>query len=191
MKPGMAVLDACSCPGGKSFASAISMQNCGSIVSCDIHEKKLGLVRSGAERLGIGIIQTACMDAKRFEPNFAERFDVVIADVPCSGMGVIAKKPEIRGKTWDEISGMPAIQADILQNLSRYVKPGGVLLYSTCTVIKEENEGVVNAFLDDNKDFTAEAFAAGNICAEDGMYTFWPNVDGTDGFFAAKLRKKL
>lgn len=191
VKPGMAVLDACSCPGGKSFASAISMQNCGSIVSCDIHEKKLGLVRSGAERLGIGIIQTACMDAKRFEPNFAERFDVVIADVPCSGMGVIAKKPEIRGKTWDEISGMPAIQADILQNLSRYVRPGGVLLYSTCTVIKEENEGVVNAFLDDNKDFTAEAFAAGNICAEDGMYTFWPNIDGTDGFFAAKLRKKL
>lgn len=187
---GMAVLDACSCPGGKSFAAAIAMLNEGSIRSCDIHEKKLNLVISGAERLGINIISTEAMDARTFSEDYEEKFDVVIADVPCSGIGVVAKKPEIRNKTWNEISSMPQIQADILENLSRYVKPGGVILYSTCTIIKEENEDVVSAFLGKRVDFKAEAFSLGSIQAAEGMYTFWPNIDGTDGFFAAKLRKE-
>jgi len=188
-KPGMKVLDCCSSPGGKSFAAAIAMANEGSILSCDIHEKKLRLVRSGAERLGISIIETSPMDARSFKEDMENAFDLVIADVPCSGIGVIAKKPEIRNKTWDEIKSLPAIQRDIISNVSRYVAPGGTLLYSTCTVIKEENEDVVNAFLSENKDFVAEPFELCGIMAENGMYTFWPNIDGSDGFFAAKLRR--
>ncbi|MBQ9685795.1 MAG: 16S rRNA (cytosine(967)-C(5))-methyltransferase RsmB [Oscillospiraceae bacterium] len=187
---GMRVLDACACPGGKTFAAAIRMQNQGEILSCDIHEKKLGLVLSGARRLGIDIVSTRAMDARSYDPTLSARFDLVIADVPCSGFGVIGKKPEIRNKNRDDIAALPEIQRAILDNLSRYVAPGGVLLYSTCTVLREENEDVVTAFLSEHWDFTAEPFLVGDIYADKGMYTFWPNVDGTDGFFAAKLRKQ-
>lgn len=189
-KAGMRVLDACSCPGGKSFAAAIAMENCGSILSCDIHEKKLRLVRDGAQRLGIDIIETAAMDARAFRAELAESFDIVIADVPCSGFGVIAKKPEIRSKTPESIAELPKIQGEILDNVSKYVCPGGVLLYSTCTVTAEENENTVKAFLERNGEYTAEPFEVCGVSAPEGMYTFWPNVDGTDGFFAAKLRKR-
>lgn len=188
-KPGMKVLDCCSSPGGKSFAAAINMENSGSILSCDIHDKKLKLVRSGAERLGIDIIETQAMDARIFVEELVGAFDLVVADVPCSGIGVIAKKPEIRNKSWDEIKNLPAIQMDIIRNVSRYVSPGGALLYSTCTVIKEENEDIVSAFLRENDSFVLEAFSVEGLDAESGMYSFWPNVDNTDGFFAAKLRR--
>ena len=187
--PGMKVLDCCASPGGKSFASAIKMGNEGRIISCDIHEKKLRLVRSGAERLGIGIIETEGLDARQFKAEFENDFDLVIADVPCSGLGVIAKKPEIRNKDYRTLQGLPAIQRDILQNISRYVKPGGAILYSTCTILKEENEDIVLDFIEKNHNFVLEKFDICGISAESGMYTFWPNVDGTDGFFAAKLRK--
>ena len=189
-KAGMRVLDACSCPGGKSFAAAIAMENRGSILACDIHEKKLRLVRDGAQRLGIDIIETAAMDAREFKAELAESFDTVIADVPCSGFGVIAKKPEIRSKTPESIAELPKIQGEILDNVSKYVRPGGVLLYSTCTVTAEENENTVKAFLERNGEYTAEPFEVCGVSAPDGMYTFWPNVDGTDGFFAAKLRRR-
>ena len=188
-KPGMRVLDCCSSPGGKSFAAAIAMNNEGSILSCDIHEKKLKLVRSGAERLGIDIISTEAMDARSFDTKLENAFELVVADVPCSGIGVIAKKPEIRNKSWDEIKSLPEIQRAILDNVSRYVAPGGTLLYSTCTVIKEENEDVVKAFLDNNDGFSLVPFELCGINSENGMYTFWPNVDGGDGFFAAKLKR--
>lgn len=188
-EPGMSVLDACSAPGGKSFAASIRMKGRGSVLSCDIHDKKLKLVSAGAERLGINIISTAAMDARKRGAALERSFDVVIADVPCSGLGVIAKKPEIRGKTEAEISALPEIQRDILDNLSAYVKPGGVLLYSTCTVLRAENEDVVNAFLADHGEFVPEGFDAGGVTEPGGMYCFWPNVDGTDGFFAAKLRR--
>ena len=188
---GMRVLDACSCPGGKSFAAAIRMENRGGILSCDIHEKKLRVLQGGAERLGIGIIETRPMDARAFDPTLENAFDLVIADVPCSGLGVIAKKPEIRSKDPAELQGLPAIQSEILENLSRYVKPGGTLLYSTCTVVKEENEGVALRFLETHKNYEPEAFACCGITSDSGMYTFWPNVDETDGFFAAKLKRTV
>ena len=191
LKPGMQVLDACAAPGGKSFAAAIAMENQGSILACDIHEKKLPLIQSGAQRLGVEILSTRQADARQPLPELQGRFDAVIADVPCSGLGVIRKKPEIREKTGEETARLPQIQRDILDKLSRCVKPGGLLLYSTCTVVREENEDVVGWFLRRHSEFEAEEFSVGARSAEKGMYTFWPNVDGTDGFFAAKLRRKI
>lgn len=189
VKPGMRVLDACSAPGGKSMTMALNMQNRGSIISCDIQEKKLRLINENASRLGVQIISTRACDGREFVPEFENAFDVVMADVPCSGMGVIAKKPEIRQKSEEEIAALPAIQSAILENLSRYVKPGGALVYSTCTVLKAENEEIVSAFLEKHSDFKPDALQLGELFFENGMHTFWPNVDGTDGFFAARLIK--
>ncbi len=188
-KPGMKVLDACAAPGGKSFASAINMDNKGSILSCDIHEKKLSLIEAGAERLGIEIISTRANDARKPDESLKKAFDLVIADVPCSGLGVIGKKPEIRQKDEKEIANLPQIQKDILHTLAEYVKPEGWLIYSTCTVLKCENEDIVENFLKENPDFQAVEFTAGEIKSVNGMYTFWPNTDGCDGFFAARMRR--
>ena len=190
LSPGMQVLDACSAPGGKSFAAAIAMKNTGSILSCDLHEKKLSRIKSGAERLGLDIISTCQADARKPAPDKIGCFDAVIADVPCSGLGVIRKKPEIREKTEAETGQLPQIQRDIIENIAPCVKPGGLLLYSTCTILPEENEDVVSWFLSRHSEFAAEDFSVGRKRSENGMYTFWPNVDGTDGFFAAKLRRK-
>jgi 16S rRNA (cytosine967-C5)-methyltransferase len=189
-KPGMKVLDACSSPGGKSFATAIAMSNQGAILSCDIHEKKLNLVNSGAQRLGIDIIFTETRDARKNVDEFHDAFDLVIADVPCSGLGVIRKKPEIRNKDFKSLAGLPTIQRDIINNLASFVKPGGTLLYSTCTVLEEENEAIVTDFLSNRPDFVLQSFSVAGINCDSGMYTFWPNVDDTDGFFAAKLIRK-
>ena len=189
VKSGMHVLDACAAPGGKSFAAAIAMQDQGSILSCDIHEKKLRLIRSGAERLGLGCISLRARDAREAEPAFREAFDLVIADAPCSGLGVIRKRPEIREKAESEIAGLPAIQRAILQNLGSCVRRGGTLLYSTCTILRAENEAVVEDFLRQNQEFSPEDFTIGTIRSVNGCYTFWPQTDGTDGFFAAKLRR--
>ncbi len=189
-KAGMRVLDCCSAPGGKSFAAAIAMENRGEILSCDIHEKKLNLIRSGAKRLEIGIIETLARDARQEEASFYQAFDLVIADVPCSGLGVIGKKPEIRRKKEEEIANLPEIQKAILENVSAFVKPGGLILYSTCTILPEENEEIVRQFLAVHPEYEAEDFQVGAIQSGRGMYTFWPHIDGTDGFFAAKLRRK-
>ena len=166
------------------------MENSGEIVSCDIHEKKLRLIRENAERLGIEIISAVCNDARTPRSEYLKKFDTVIADVPCSGIGVIRKKPEIRFKKEEELKGLADIQLDILTQLSEYVRPGGTLLYSTCTVLKEENEGVVESFLSDHADFALCPFEVGNIQSDSGMVTFWSNTDGTDGFFTAKLIRK-
>ena len=152
---------------------------------------KLRVLQGGAERLGIEIIETRPMDARAFDPTLENAFDLVIADVPCSGLGVIAKKPEIRTKDPAELAGLPAIQSAILENLSRYVKPGGTLLYSTCTVVREENEGVALRFLETHRNYQAEAFSVCGIASNSGMYTFWPNIDETDGFFAAKFKRTV
>lgn len=190
LKPDMKVLDACAAPGGKSFAAALAMNNTGSILSCDIHEKKLSLIRSGAERLGISVISTRTADARIEKTEWRESFDAVIADVPCSGMGVIRKKPEIRCKSAEEIAGLPETQLRILSNLAGTVRKGGTLLYSTCTVLREENEDIVRAFLKENKNFELVPYVLGELKSENGMHTFWPHIDGTDGFFAAKMIRK-
>ena len=148
-RPGDTVLDTCAAPGGKSFAAAIKMGNKGRIISRDIHEKKLRLIETGAERLGIDIIETETADARQAGMELSKKCDVVMTDVPCSGIGVIRKKPEIRYKRTEEISRLPEIQLSILKSSAKNVKKGGVLLYSTCTILKEENENVVSAFLNE------------------------------------------
>ena len=187
LKSGTKVLDACAAPGGKSFAAAIDMRNTGSILSCDLHEKKLSLIKTGAKRLGIDIIGTQVRDARS---PLDEKFDVIIVDVPCSGYGVIRKKPDIRFKPETERFSLPDIQYAILNNLSNSLKPSGALIYSTCTVFREENEDVVSRFLAAHPDFETVQFTLPSGKKASGMYTFWPHIDGTDGFFVCKLRRK-
>lgn len=186
---GMRVLDACAAPGGKSVAASIRMEDEGSILACDLQEKKLRRVREGADRLGLRCIETRAADGRVYDPTLESAFDIVLCDAPCSGLGVIRKRPEIRKKSDAEIAALPAIQAAILDNVSRYVKPGGVLLYSTCTVLDAENTAQARAFLSRHADFAAEDFALGSIHSEEGCYTFWPQIDATDGFFVCKMRK--
>jgi 16S rRNA (cytosine967-C5)-methyltransferase len=180
LRPGMRVMDACAAPGGKSFLAAQIMDNTGSILSCDIYSSKLADISEGAERLGVKIVSVERRDASKPDAALNESFDAVLADVPCSGMGVIRKKPEIRFKSFDDIAGLPVRQLAIADNLAAYVKKGGVLLYSTCTLIREENEGVVGAFLAAHGEFVKEE-----------EETIWPFERGTDGFYICRLRKKI
>ena len=191
VRPGMRVLDTCAAPGGKSFALAMEMKNEGSVTSCDIHAHKISLIEKGAARLGISIITAREADASKFQEEFKDGFDVVVADVPCSGLGVIRKKPDIRDKDLAPTERLPAVQAAILENVSRYVRPGGALLYSTCTVLRRENEDVANAFLARHPAFHLEAFTVpdGLDGQNGGMLTLYPHVHEADGFFICKLRK--
>ena len=191
-EPGMRVLDCCAAPGGKSFAAAIVMKNQGEIISCDLHPHKKRLIQAGAERLGLTIIHPQTADGKVYREEWAEAFDLVIVDAPCSGLGVIRKKPDIRYKDPEPLAELPQIQRSILNNAARYVRPGGILLYSTCTLLYRENEEVVQSFLSDHIDYKLESFTLpgplGEITA--GMVTLWPHRHGTDGFFISKLRKR-
>jgi len=191
-KPGDTVLDACSAPGGKSFAAALMMNNSGSICAFDIREYKLTRVREGSLRLGINIITTGVMDAAKPDAELRETFDLVMADVPCSGLGVIRKKPDIRYKDMKEIEKLPETQLAILNGLSSCVKPGGILLYSTCTVLEKENGGVIDRFLKDHGEFSAESFVLPSPIneVESGRLSLYPHIHHTDGFFVCKLRKK-
>ena len=189
--PGMRILDACAAPGGKSMAAAMDAGGDCRLTCCDLHEKKLKLILGSAKRLGLeDCLETLAADARSFRPEWESAYDLVLADVPCSGLGVIRKRPEIRHKEEAELDALPQIQRAILDNLCRYVKPGGILLYSTCTVLQAENHDQISAFLQKHTDFSAEDFSVGDIRSTDGCYAFWPQTDGTDGFFAAKLRRK-
>ena len=186
------VLDCCSAPGGKSFAAAIAMEGHGQITSCDVHAHKTGLIENGAARLGLTNITVRQQDATQQVPEWVENMDVVIADVPCSGLGIIRKKPDIRYKNLEELKALPALQLAILENQSTYVKKGGVLLYSTCTVLKAENEDIVSAFLEKHPDFHTEPLELPEVFPknETGMLTLIPGDYDTDGFFICRLRRK-
>ena len=187
--PGMRMLDVCAAPGGKSFSAAFAMQNKGYILSCDLHENKLKRIRDGAQRLGISCIETAAADGRMPNSDWFGAFDAVICDAPCSGLGIIRKKPDIRYKDPQDLSDLPAIQRSILANASRYVKPGGVLVYSTCTVLPEENTGISDDFVGNNSDFSYEGFDL--PCGHaDGTMTLWPHKHQTDGFYISKMRRK-
>lgn len=187
-KPGMTVIDACACPGSKSFGTAVDMGNKGKIISCDLHENKLSLIRSGAQRLGIDVITTRAIDGRINCPEYKGIADAVLCDVPCSGFGVLSKKPEIRYKDISASENLPEIQYAILDNCSDYVRSGGTLIYSTCTVIPEENQNNVIKFLENHKEFKLTPFSVGGY-SSDGMLTLLPDSDGTDGFFIAKLTR--
>lgn len=192
VQPGSRVLDCCAAPGGKSFAAAIKMENKGTVISCDIHPHKIKLIQAGQTRLGLDIISAHEQNARSRVPDWEASFDTVLADVPCSGLGIIRKKPDIRFKDAGALDGLPAIQRDILDNVSHYVKLGGTLIYSTCTLRTAENEGVVKAFLVEHPEFELEPFELPEpVGKTDGMLTLWPHIHGTDGFFIAKFRRKV
>ena len=192
LQKGWHVLDCCAAPGGKSFASAIAMEGTGSILSCDIYPHKAELIAKGAHRLGFENITVQCRDAALENPQWLGRFDAVIADVPCSGLGIIRKKPDIRYKNLAELEGLPPLQRAILENQAKYVRPGGVLLYSTCTVLPRENQEVVNAFLADHPEFCTEPLDLPEVFPRNdtGMLTLIPGEYDTDGFFICRLRRK-
>ena len=177
-RPGMSVIDVCACPGSKSFGAAADLQNRGEIRAFDLHRSKLSLVENGAARLGITILTAAERDAREPLPAWEGRADRVICDVPCSGYGVIAKKPELRYKDPAACAGLPAIQAEILERSATLLRRGGKLTYSTCTILPEENGDVVDAFLADHPSFS-----------EMERVALFPDADKTDGFFYAVLRR--
>ena len=185
------ILDCCSAPGGKTFAAAIAMGGRGQITSCDIHSHKTELIRSGAERLGFDNVTVHQQDASQCVEQWVDAMDAVIADVPCSGYGIIRKKPDIRYKDPKTMAELPALQLQILRNQSRYVKVGGVLLYSTCTLVRSENEGVVEAFLKDNPNFSLEPLPLPAVFPENtsGMLALVPGQYDTDGFFICRMRR--
>ena len=178
VKEGMTALDVCACPGSKSFGMAIEMNNRGEVHSCDLHQNKLSLVQSGAERLGISILDTFARDAREINEEWIQKADCVLCDVPCSGFGVFAKKPELRYKDPSRSDALPAIQSSILNTSAQYVREGGRLVYSTCTLLPEENEQNVAAFLAKNPAFTLVR-----------MRTLTPDTDHTDGFFFAVMER--
>ncbi|MBR2131004.1 MAG: 16S rRNA (cytosine(967)-C(5))-methyltransferase RsmB [Oscillospiraceae bacterium] len=189
-KPGDCVLDVCAAPGGKTFACAMAMENRGEIISCDIHSHKLELIERSAERLGIRCVSTALADGRENRAEWNEKFDLVVCDVPCSGLGIIRKKPDIRYKDPKALAGLPKIQRAILENACRYVRSGGTLLYATCTVLSEENDAVVEDFLAAHHEFTKESFCIAEGQKEtDGSLTLWPQRHSTDGFYLCKMRK--
>ncbi len=192
LRPGWRVLDCCAAPGGKSFAAAIAMAGTGSITSCDIYPHKAELIAAGAARLGFANIMALCRDATQEKPEWNGQFDAVLADVPCSGLGIIRKKPDIRYKDLTELEQLPALQGKILEVQSQFVRPGGVLLYSTCTVLPRENEQVVARFLESHPDFSREALhlPAALPRNDTGMLTLIPGQYDTDGFFICRLRRK-
>ncbi len=190
VKPGDKVLDVCAAPGGKSFAAAMEMENHGEIVACDIHRHKLALIEKGAQRLGLSCIRTELADGRSFCEEWQEGFDAVLCDVPCSGLGIIRKKPDIRYKDPGQLAGLPKVQRAVLENACRYVKPNGILLYATCTILPEENQGVTEDFLSRHPEFVREAFALPGLEEENnGSLTLWPQRHGTDGFYICKMRK--
>ena len=191
--PGQQVLDCCAAPGGKSFAAAMALQGQGSVISCDIHPHKIELLQKGADRLGLANVHPQLSDGTVFREAWERQFDTVIADVPCSGLGIIRKKPDIRYKDLSEIAQLPVLQKQILANAARYVKPGGVLLYSTCTLVRAENEDVVEQFLQTHEEFTTEPLPLGAPFSknESGMFTLVPGEYDTDGFFICRLRREL
>ena len=186
------VLDCCAAPGGKTFAAAIAMGGKGKIRSADIHRHKTTLIQHGADRLGLGNVLVREQDATENHPTWYGKMDVVLADVPCSGYGIIRKKPDIRYKDPRDMERLPELQLKILSKQAQYVKPGGVLMYSTCTLVRSENEGVVEAFLKHHPEFCLEKLSLPtNFPKNDtGMIALVPGQYDTDGFFIARMRRK-
>ncbi len=184
--PGETVFDLCAAPGGKSFTLALIMEGKGNVRAFDLYPARVKLIEDGAARLGLGgIVHPAVRDAAKPDGS-AGLADRVLCDVPCSGLGVICRKPEIRYKNLKTFDGLPDLQYHILYEGAGHVRPGGTLVYSTCTLNPAENEEVVRRFLGASPAFEAVPFTD----APNGVKTLFPSPDGMDGFFMAKLRRK-
>lgn len=184
------VLDCCAAPGGKSFAAAMHLGENAQLISCDIHPHKQALLENGAGRLGIDILNARCRDATQPQPEWVDAMDLVLCDVPCSGYGIIRKKPDIRFKDPDTMKDLPVLQLEILLRQAEFVKPGGRLIYSTCTLVRRENEGVVEKFLAQRRDFHLVKLRLPDFFPENsGMLRLIPGEFDTDGFFIAGLER--
>ena len=191
IRPGLKVLDVCAAPGGKSLSAAFAMTGQGDILSCDLHENKLKRIQESADRLGADIITTRAADGRVFQPEWEAAFDVVLVDAPCSGLGIIRKKPDTRYKKADDLFTLPVIQSAILNNSARYVRPGGTLVYSTCTILPEENEQVTQAFLAEHTDFTMSPIELPQpVGTTSGALTLWPQRHDTDGFYICRMTRR-
>ena len=186
------VLDCCAAPGGKSFAAAIATGGKAHITSCDVYGHKAELIAKGAQRLGLSL-EARQQDATVFVPQWEGAFDAVICDAPCSGYGIIRKKPDIRYKDITKMKELPQLQRAILEVQSRYVKPGGLLMYSTCTLVQAENEGMVASFLQDHPEFHLEPLPLPDVFPQNdsGMLPLIPGEYDTDGFFISRLRRSV
>lgn len=186
-EPGMKVLDACAAPGGKTTHLAQLMQDKGEIIACDIHPHKLKLIESNCQRLGISNIRTVLQDATELPLSWHNRFDRVLVDAPCSGLGVIRRRPEIR---WQKQAGdlelLPQLQKRILARAAACVAPGGALLYSTCTINRKENQEVARWFDENFPDFIRWPWEE----AQQGEVQYYPHRHNSDGFFLVRWRKE-
>lgn len=178
-KKGERILDLCACPGGKTTYMAELMENSGEIDAKDISQNKLELVQMTCKRLGISIVNTAASDASIYNSEFEGSYDRVLADVPCSGLGIIRRKPEIRYKKLKDIESLYEIQKKIIENASKYVKKDGILIYSTCTINKNENEAITNWFLENNPNYKR---------LQDDILML-PSESENDGFYICKLQR--
>ncbi len=174
---GERVLDMCAAPGGKTFTIAELLENDGEVVSCDMYDHRVGLIAEGAKRLGLSIVKPTVADATVYNSDLG-LFDAILCDVPCSGLGIIRRKPDIKYKKTEDFSALQSIQSKILKNAVNYLKQDGRIVYSTCTLRKEENEEIVNNFLSSHPDFKLQY-----------IHTYLPHKDGTDGFFTALLKR--
>ncbi|MCC3865833.1 16S rRNA (cytosine(967)-C(5))-methyltransferase RsmB [Terrisporobacter petrolearius] len=184
------VLDVCSAPGGKTTHIATLMKNTGQVVSRDIYEHKLKLIKASSKRLNLTNVDVQEFDGLSLDKDSIGKFDYVLADVPCSGLGIIRRKPEIKYKEKEEFRDLPPIQKKILENASKYVKKGGTLIYSTCTIQDNENIDVINEFLQKNKNFELAPIDEVKVDLdnqEKGYMKIYPNVHEMDGFFISKL----
>ena len=193
--PNDVVLDACSAPGGKTTYLAEMMKNRGEIIAWDIHEHRTKLVQDSARRLGISIIKTQVEDASIFKPEYIEKFDKILLDVPCLGIGVLKRKPDIKWRrSFEDIHEITELQKRILENCSKYLKKGGVLVYSTCSILKQENMDVIKCFLNNNHDYfeinqiNLKGFFE-KYCENNSYIQVYQNPK-SDGFFIFKLTKK-
>lgn len=188
--PDARTADVCAAPGGKSMLLAVQMQNRGEVLSLDLHASKLPLIAESARRLGLSIVRAEVQDATEKREAEREGFSFVLCDVPCSGLGVLSKKPDLRYRVMEGREALPALQKKILSESAAYVKKGGTLVYSTCTLRPEENGEVVREFLASHPDFSFVPFAVGEMAAPSGMLTTYPHIHGMDGFFVAKMCRR-
>lgn len=190
-RPGDRVIDMCAAPGGKTTYIAEMMENRGEVVAVDKYENKLRLIRKGCDRLGITCVRTVVDDSRTAVLEPADR---IIVDAPCSGLGTLRKKPDMKWKRQSEdITNLALIQADLLENAARLLRPGGILVYSTCTTEPEENRDQIRAFLGRHPEFTTEdagLIVNKAVVSEEGFVETYPHRHHVDGSFAVRLVKK-